>query len=105
MMSQSVRDKLFTWEEIQSHGYYVAHDKVYDPQYISGRHPGGQKCIERCLGEDCTTHYNMHGAAGRKSWAAAHIGYLNKGNTQPALSDKLGKLGKSIISYMGLGPN
>jgi cytochrome b involved in lipid metabolism len=52
----------FSWAEIKSNNYIVAHDKVYDAlEFMKiNIHPGGLEAIKNKLGTDCTKDYDMH---------------------------------------------
>ncbi|NXI47927.1 FADS2 desaturase, partial [Galbula dea] len=51
--------RLYTWEEIQKHNlrtdkWLVIERKVYNVTKWANRHPGGQRVISHCAGEDAT---------------------------------------------------
>lgn len=51
--------RFFTWEEIQKHNlrtdrWLVIERKVYNVTQWAHRHPGGQRVIGHCAGEDAT---------------------------------------------------
>lgn len=57
----------YTWEEIQKHNlrtdkWLVIERKVYNVTKWANRHPGGQRVISHCAGEDATvrTHAQTH---------------------------------------------
>lgn len=51
--------RFYTWEEIQKHNlrtdkWLVIERKVYNVTTWANRHPGGQRVISHCAGEDAT---------------------------------------------------
>ncbi|KAM4899141.1 acyl-CoA 6-desaturase-like [Sylvia borin] len=51
--------RFYTWEEIQKHNlrtdkWLVIERKVYNVTKWANRHPGGQRVISHCAGEDAT---------------------------------------------------
>ena len=64
--------KQFTWLEVQSHNYIVAHRRVYEPRRLTL--PSWHPPIPRAT--DVTRDYDFHHPAARRLWQAALIGQL-----------------------------
>ena len=71
-------------EEALNARLFVAHNKVYYPDYIYNRHPGGPKCLDRCRGTECSRDYDMHGPIGRGLWAKAQVGVI----AEPSIKER-----------------
>lgn len=69
---------VITMREVQEKGYIMAHGMVYNAKEFSDKHPGGEQCILKSLGKDCTRDYDMHRKAGQKVWAMCYVGALAK---------------------------
>ncbi len=50
-----------------------ANGKTYDASKIIKNHPGGEKCLLRKIGQDCTKDYNFHSKKGKKEWKKYEI--------------------------------
>lgn len=64
--------RFYTWEEIQKHNlrtdkWLVIERKVYNVTKWANRHPGGQRVISHCAGEDATVRTDPRGSPGSGS--------------------------------------
>ena len=58
--------------------WITANNRVYDVTRLLPYHPGGNNCILKKQGKDCTNDYVFHSREGRKLWVKYCIGYLQK---------------------------
>jgi predicted heme/steroid binding protein len=70
-------ETLLTWDEIRTHGYIVAHGRVYDPGLLDHwKHPGGS--IAHKYGSDCTRDYDFHRKNAHALWDSMRIGRVKQ---------------------------
>ena len=45
----------YSWDEIKANKQWIViHEEIYDVSEFRYRHPGGERLIKNCLGEDVT---------------------------------------------------
>jgi cytochrome b involved in lipid metabolism len=50
-----------------------AHGKTYDISELIRKHPGGENCLIKKVGKDCSTDYNFHSNEGKDEWVKYEI--------------------------------
>jgi len=75
----------YTISEIKKHNtindcWIYSNNNVYDITKLIKKHPGGENCLLKKAGTDCSNDYYFHSKGGKSVWNKYKIGKIKNSN-------------------------